>query len=87
MTAAYSDAELLSLPSIPVPPEVSRVEGCTCGGLDWHRQDCTIFGLPEGQRAVAVDAAHQRLRDHTADLNRRLQAALCAATRPEGSST
>jgi hypothetical protein len=77
-----ADEGLLGLASLPVPSEMTRVAGCTCGGLDWHRQDCGLFALPAEQVAGAVDAAHQRLRVYTADLNRRLQTAL-AATQPE----
>lgn len=76
---------LLHLPTIPVPPEVYRVEGCTCdGGPDWHLKDCGIFRLPREQAQAAVAAAHQRMRDQTADLNRQLLAELAALRGEEG---
>jgi hypothetical protein len=63
---------------MPVPPEVTRVDGCSCGGLDWHLQDCTIFSVPVGRAKEAIAATHQRLRDHTEELNRQLHAELAA---------
>jgi hypothetical protein len=62
------------LRNIPVPPEVSRVEGCDCGGLEYHRADCVIFALPEAERADVLDAARDRLAAFTAALNARLHA-------------
>lgn len=69
---------LLHLPSIPTPPEVSRVEGCSCNGLDWHLQDCAIFSVPRAQAQEAIADAHQRLDDHAAALTRQLHAELAA---------
>jgi hypothetical protein len=69
---------LLHLPSIPVPPEISHVDGCSCNGLDWHLQDCTIFAAPKDQATAAIAAARQRMEDHAADLTRQLHAELAA---------
>lgn len=77
---------LLHLPTVPTPPEVSRVAGCSCGGIDWHRQDCTIFDLPEGQAREAVAAAHQRLREHAEALTRQLRAEIAALKSEEPTS-
>ena len=70
------DPDPLPLRSIPVPAEVSRVEGCDCGGQQWHRQDCTIFSLPYETAQGAVDASLERERAFTDRLNARLRAAL-----------
>lgn len=75
---------LLHLPVIPTPPEVSRVEGCSCKGLDWHLQDCTIFAVPRDQAQAAIAAAHQRLREHTDALNRQLHAEIAAVAKGAG---
>jgi hypothetical protein len=63
---------LLHLPSIPVPPEALRVEGCSCGGLDLHPMNCTIFRLPSKQAQEAIAAVSQRLRERSAALTRQL---------------
>ena len=65
----------------PVPREVTAVAGCTCGGLQWHREDCTLFSLPYADAQAAVDAAEARLAAYTAHLN----AGLRAFTRHGGS--
>jgi hypothetical protein len=61
---------------IPVPREVTAVAGCDCGGMQWHRAasnwsgpGCSIWGLPPGEAAVAVDDAEARLAAYTAALN------------------
>ncbi|MEU3282895.1 hypothetical protein [Streptomyces antibioticus] len=69
---------LLPLRSMPVPPEVARVDGCSCNGVDWHLEDCTIFAVPKEQAAAAVAAAHQRMQDHADALTRQLHAELAA---------
>lgn len=69
---------LLHLPTVPVPPEVSHVDGCSCGGLDWHLQDCTIFGIPVEQAQEAIAATHQRLQERADALTRQLHAELAA---------
>lgn len=77
---------LLHLPVVPVPPEVSQVEGCSCRGLDWHLKDCTIFSVPSEQAKQAVAAAHQRLRDHSDALTRQLHAELAALAQEKGTA-
>jgi hypothetical protein len=72
-----------SSPSIPVPAAVTAVAGCSCGGLDWHDPKCTIWSVPAAEAAAAIGDAHQRLREHTDDLNRQLHGEtsdVCAAT-------
>ncbi|MCX4809037.1 hypothetical protein OG601_47110 [Streptomyces sp. NBC_01239] len=61
---------LLHLPNIPTPPEAFRVEGCSCGGLDLHPKDCTIFSLPSGRIQDAIAAVSQRQRERAAALTR-----------------
>ncbi len=65
----------LPLRSIPVPAEVTRVEGCDCGGLEWHGAGCSLWSLPCEDQMAAIDAAEARLAAHTADLNARLRQA------------
>jgi hypothetical protein len=74
---------LLHLPTIPVPPELSHVDGCSCSGLDWHLQDCTIFSVPADQAMAAIAAAHQRMRDHADRLTRQLHAELATLRKGE----
>ena len=64
------------LRSRPVPAEVSRVEGCDCGGTVLHLTTCALWDLPPEQAQAAVDDAERRLREHVDELNRRLHAAL-----------
>ena len=71
---------LLHLPVVPTPPEIARVHGCSCGGIDWHLQDCTIFRMPTGQAQDAIAAAHKRIQDHCDELTRQLRAELAALT-------
>jgi hypothetical protein len=58
-----------------VPDEITKVDGCNCGGFDLHRADCSIFDLPHDRAQAAVDEAHERLQAWTDELNRRLQLA------------
>lgn len=63
----------LPLRNIEVPAEVTAVIGCSCGGLNWHRDDCTLWGLPYEAKLAAVVAAEARLQEWTAALNARLR--------------
>jgi hypothetical protein len=80
MTCVVPDP--LPLRNIPVPPEVTAVTGCDCGGLEWHRLDsaggpgCSIWELPPGEAAANTAAAPERHREHTDALNASLRAAL-----------
>jgi len=68
------------LRTIPVPPEVTRVDGCDCGGVEWHRSagwsnpGCSIWNMPEAERMSAVIAAQDRQKAFTAALNVKLHA-------------
>jgi hypothetical protein len=62
----------LPLRTIPVPPEVTAVAGCNCGGLEWHREDCTIWSVPADAAMAAVDAALAREQAFSAELNAKL---------------
>jgi hypothetical protein len=69
----------LPLRTIAIPRKVTHVEGCDCGGsLELHTTECSIRRLPEAQARAAVEAAQDRLRQYTAELNARLRAALGA---------
>lgn len=80
--APWDVPEPLPLRTIPVPAEVSAVDGCDCGGLVWHRADvpgqvgCSIWRLTPESREAAIGGAHIRLDAFTASLNTRLRAAL-----------
>jgi len=63
----------LPLRCIPVPSEVTRVDGCDCGGLEWHAEGCTIWRVPYERAREAVDAALRRETLFTAGLNARLR--------------
>lgn len=63
----------LPLRTITVPPEVTAVAGCDCGGLDWHRTDCTIRTLPFEIAQAAIDAANKQCQAFTDGLNERLR--------------
>jgi hypothetical protein len=77
----------LPLRNIETPREVTAVEGCTCGGLEWHRAQtiydepgsgCAIFSLPPEQAKAAVDDALDRSAEFTSLLNDRLRSALAS---------
>ena len=63
----------LPLRCIETPREVSQVDGCSCGGLEWHAEGCTIWQLPPEQARAAIDAAHEREQAFTDALNARLR--------------
>ena len=63
----------LPLRCIDTPAELTRVDGCDCGGLTWHRSDCTLWDVPVPVRLAAVDAALAREREFTDALNARLR--------------
>jgi hypothetical protein len=52
-----------------IPPEVTRVQGCDCGGLNMHRTDCALWCLDHGQATANVDAAKSRLAEYMEGLN------------------
>jgi hypothetical protein len=66
----------LPLQDRAVPAEVTRVEGCDCGGLEWHAEGCSIWSMPYGEARAAVDVTQARLARFTAELNARLRQAL-----------
>jgi|HubBroStandDraft_6_1064221.scaffolds.fasta_scaffold18566_4 hypothetical protein len=72
----------LPLRCIPVPAEVTSVQGCDCGGLTFHRTDCSLFSLPPDQARAAVHAAEDREAAWGSALNERLRAALAAYANP-----
>jgi len=70
------DLDVALLRSVPVPAAITEVAGCSCGGLDWHKQDCTIWSTPADDAIAAVEAARRRVREYGDELNRQLRAAL-----------
>jgi hypothetical protein len=81
MTGEIEVPDPLPLRSIDVPPEVSRVAGCDCGGLQWHRASswdnphgCSIWDMPPEEAQAAIDDALAREQAFTAALNAKLRA-------------
>lgn len=76
----------LPLRSIPVPPEVTRVEGCNCGGVEWHLAEswgtpaCSIWALPRDHVMAAIGESRARRRAFGAALDEKLRAALAATS-------
>jgi hypothetical protein len=75
----------LPLRTIEIPPEVTAVAGCTCGGLEWHRAQspwdppgsgCALWQIPHDEAQAAIGDAEARLAAWDDELNRRLAAAL-----------
>lgn len=67
---------------IPVPPEVTTVAGCNCGGVEFHRvqsiydppgSGCSIWALPREDMLAAIDDANDRQQAFTDGLNARLR--------------
>jgi hypothetical protein len=54
-----------------IPDEVSRVDGCSCRGVQYHRADCTIFDLELEDAIAATEQAEQRIQAYTDRLNER----------------
>ena len=77
----------LPLRNIPVPPEITRVEGCDCGGMTFHRAPdrgypgCSLLALPVDRQRAAIAAAEDREAAWNDELNRKLRA---VARRSEG---
>lgn len=60
------------------PPQLSRedrwVTGCSCGGLQWHTQECSIWSMDREMALAAIDDAEAVVRRHGEMLNARLRA-------------
>jgi hypothetical protein len=71
----------LPLRTIPVPREVTQVDGCDCGGIEWHRMDgpygpaCSIWSVPHEQAMAAIAASNERERQFGEALNAKLREA------------
>lgn len=52
------------LPVHHIPRSVYRVPGCDCGGLRWHRQDCTLRDLPREQQLENIKTGETCLRNY-----------------------
>jgi hypothetical protein len=73
MAAEFAVPDPFPLRSIQVPAEVTAVAGCDCGGLTWHRQDCTIWQAAPEQAQASITDAQDRLSGWGNLLNQRLQ--------------
>lgn len=55
------------------PPQLSRedraVAGCSCGGLQWHAEGCTIWSLDRAQVLAAIEDAEAVVKRHGEMLN------------------
>lgn len=68
---------LAHLVSHQTPKAVTRVNGCDCGGIEWHRvaspwsgeAGCAIWGLDREQFLANIDAANERSAAYCAELN------------------
>jgi hypothetical protein len=62
------------MPSDPMnPPQLTRedrwVAGCSCGGLQWHAEGCTLFAMDRETALAAIADAEAVVRAHTDWLN------------------
>jgi hypothetical protein len=71
----------LPLRTIEVPREVIQVKGCSCGGLEWHVEGCSIWRLPRDQALAAIDSARAREQAFGDELNRKLRESLARRQR------
>lgn len=55
-------------------PEDRQVAGCSCGGLRWHVQECSIWGVDRTVAQEAIAAAEARMAAHADSLNAMLRA-------------
>jgi hypothetical protein len=55
------------------PPQLSRedrlVAGCSCGGLQWHAEGCTLLQVDRETALAAIADAERVARAHTDWLN------------------
>lgn len=66
------------LVSHQIPKAVGSVDGCDCGGSEWHRAAsswssepaCSIWGLDREQYLANIDAANERLIAYCAETTR-----------------
>lgn len=54
--------------STPIPDDVTRVNGCNCGGTKYHLQNCTLWDLPQEQMADSVNEAEDRINAYVSAL-------------------
>lgn len=64
--------------NIPIPREVTQVEGCDCGGTDYHsvasswdpdKPGCSLWNVPYEKRIAATEASRQRQREFNEEVN------------------
>lgn len=53
-----------------VPKAVYQIDGCDCGGIDIHRNDCTIHELDDRDVQARIHTAWSRLRAYDDELHR-----------------
>lgn len=69
----------MGMPFDPMnPPQLSRedrwVAGCSCGGLQWHAEGCTLWQVGRETALAAIADAEAVVRAHTDWLNQTWQA-------------
>jgi hypothetical protein len=68
-------------PNHEIPVAITRVDGCDCGGTEWHRAAangqpaCTLYGLAPFEIEARIAAANKRAIAYTDELNRKLREA------------
>ena len=59
------------------PPQLSRedraVAGCSCGGLHWHAEGCTLWSVDREEALAAIEDAEAVVKRHGEMLNRMLR--------------
>ncbi len=60
------------------PPQLSRedlrVDGCSCGGIQLHTKECSIWSMDREAALAAIDDAEARAKAHTDMLNAKVRA-------------
>jgi hypothetical protein len=52
-----------------IPNNITRVEGCSCGGMEMHTITCTIHDMKSEDVRRNIDAAIDRVLAYTEGLN------------------
>lgn len=68
--SAHAQLDPWAQSSRPIPKSVNRVDGCNCGGIEWHRVDCSITGLDRAQALANIDGVNERSAAYCAEINR-----------------
>lgn len=64
-----------------IPSDVTRVKGCSCGGLELHTITCTIHDMKPDDARREIEAARDRSAAYMTGLNTGLRQAQMAVDR------